>query len=177
MPADRLYFYSGSADRPPGAGVNEQVADPAAYAALAAVPRWRKMLSNFWVADFRLDGRTWRTVEHRFQAAKIALVDEALAAQFALESGSALSQGDGAAARAQRKAAWLSGPALAAWEAQKHGVMRAAMAAKFEQNADLAAVLLATGEAELWHGMGRGQPPQRVFDLEAVRAGLRAVRG
>lgn len=66
------------------------------------------MLSNFWVADFILNGSTYRTVEHAFQAAKIALVDPSLARAFTLESGSQLAQGDGAAARKERKMALLS---------------------------------------------------------------------
>jgi hypothetical protein len=70
--ADRLYFYSGSADVPPGQGVHERVADPARYAALAGVRHWRRMLSNFWPAEFALGQCTYRTVEHAFQAAKIA---------------------------------------------------------------------------------------------------------
>jgi predicted NAD-dependent protein-ADP-ribosyltransferase YbiA (DUF1768 family) len=37
------------------------------------------MLSNFWPVDITLGQRTYRTVEHAFQAAKIALVDPALA--------------------------------------------------------------------------------------------------
>ena len=62
----------GSADLPPGQGVHEWVADAARYAVLAGVRHWRRMLSNFWPADFTLDERTYRTVEHAFQAAKIA---------------------------------------------------------------------------------------------------------
>lgn len=170
---DRLYFYSGSADRPPGQGIHEQVADPARYQDLGRVPHWRRRLSNFWVADFLLAGRTYRTVEHCFQAAKIASADPRLAEAFSLESGSALAQGDGAAARRQRKLVVLDGAQLRAWEARKHEVMRAAMQAKFSQHADLRALLLLTGAAELWHGTGRGQPPQRILDLEQVRAALR----
>jgi predicted NAD-dependent protein-ADP-ribosyltransferase YbiA (DUF1768 family) len=52
------------------------------------------MLSNFWRADVTLGQRTYRTVEHAFQAAKIALVDPALAETFALESGADLARGD-----------------------------------------------------------------------------------
>ncbi len=169
---DRLYFYSGSADRPPGQGVHEYVSDPARYAALARIADWRKQLSNFWVADFTLGGSTYRTVEHAFQAAKIALVDPVLARTFALESGTALSRGDGLAARKQRKAAMLTPAQLAHWDAQKHAVMRDAMAAKFAQHPELQATLRATSEAELWHGTGRGQPPTRIHDLEQVRAAL-----
>src|SRR5256885_4344109 len=86
---DRLYFFSSSADLPPGHGVHERVVDDARYAALAGVRHWRRMLSNFWPADFMLRQRTYRTVEHAFQAAKIALADPALAERFALESGTA----------------------------------------------------------------------------------------
>jgi predicted NAD-dependent protein-ADP-ribosyltransferase YbiA (DUF1768 family) len=125
------------------------------------------------LADFTLDGRTYRSVEHAFQAAKIALVDPELAAGFALESGTALAHGDGAAARKQRKLVLLDAAQLQDWDGRKHGVMRAAMQAKFSQHADLGAVLLATSPAELWHGAGRGQAPQRIFDLEAIREALR----
>jgi ribA/ribD-fused uncharacterized protein len=170
--SDRLYFYSGSADRPPGQGVHERIQDPSAYGELGRVRGWRKMLSNFWVADFSLDGQTFRTVEHCFQAAKIALVSPEKARAFALESGSVLAQGDGNAARQQRKLVLLDGAHLAAWEARKHGVMQAAMRAKFSQHAALRAVLLATRPAELWHGTGRGQPPARILDLERIRADL-----
>lgn len=169
MPADRLFFYSSSADRAPGAGAHESVADPSVYAALARTRDWRKVLSNFWVADFVFDGLTYRTVEHCFQAGKIALADPGLAREFALESGSALARGDGAAARKQRKLVLLNTEQLARWEREKHVVMQSAMRAKFTQHPALRAVLLATGEAQLWHGTGRGAAPQRVWDLEAIR--------
>jgi ribA/ribD-fused uncharacterized protein len=169
---DRLHFFSNSADVPPGQGVHERVADPGRYAALAGVRHWRRMLSNFWPADFRLGDRTYRTVEHAFQGAKIALVDPVLAERFALDSGTELSQGDGAVARKHRKAALLDDAQLSTWDGMKHGVMRDAMRAKFGQHAALAEVLVATVPAELWHGMGRGQPPARIGDLEAVRTEL-----
>jgi ribA/ribD-fused uncharacterized protein len=169
---DRLYFYSGSADRPPGQGVHERIQDMSLYRELARTPGWRKMLSNFWEADFSLDGQTFRTVEHCFQAAKIALVSPEKARSFALESGSELARGDGNTARKQRKLVLLDGAQLAAWDRRKHGVMQAAMRAKFSQHAGLQAVLLATRPAELWHGTGRGQPPSRILDLEQIRAEL-----
>jgi hypothetical protein len=83
-------FSSGSADLPPGQGVHERVADASRYAVPAGVRHWRRMLSNFWMADFTLAGRTYRTVEHAFQAAKIAMVDPGLAERFALGSGTEL---------------------------------------------------------------------------------------
>ncbi len=170
---DRLYFFSGSADLPPGHGVHERVADPARYAALEQVVHWRRMLSNFWPADVTLDGRTYRTVEHAFQAAKIALADPALAERFALESGTDLARGDGAAARRCRKLVLLDDAQLRAWDGRKHAVMRDAMHAKFARHEPLRAALLATLRAELWHGAGRGQPPVRIYDLESIRDALR----
>jgi ribA/ribD-fused uncharacterized protein len=170
MADDRLFFHSGSADRAPGEGVHELVADPSVYAALAKIPNWRKMLSNFWVAELRWNGLTYRTVEHCFQAAKIALADPTLAREFALESQSALARGDGVAARKQRKLVMLDPRQLAQWDREKHAVMQSAMRAKFTQHPELMAVLRATGDAQLWHGTGRGAKPQRIYDLEAVRA-------
>lgn len=173
MIGDRLFYYSGSANRPPGDGIHESVQDKTEYTVLCVTPDWRKMLSNFWVADFVINGKTYRTVEHCFQAAKIALADENLAGSFSLESGSILAKGDGGTARRARKLVLLSDKQLSEWDAVKHRVMQAAMRAKFEQHADLAKVLLATGAAELWHRAGRGQQPQRVYDLEGVREELR----
>jgi ribA/ribD-fused uncharacterized protein len=172
---DRLYFFSGSADLPPGQGVNERVADAAHYTALAGVRHWRRMLSNFWPADFTLGERTYRTVEHAFQAAKIALVDPVLAERFALESGTELAHGDGVAARKHRKLVLLDDAQLRSWDERKHAVMRDAMRAKFGGHEPLRAVLLATLPAQLWHGTGRGQPPSRIHDLEEIRDALQRV--
>jgi ribA/ribD-fused uncharacterized protein len=183
---DRLFFHSASADRAPGAGRHETVADPAAYAALGCIPHWRKLLSNFWVADFVWDGLTYRTVEHCFQAAKIALADPTLAREFALESQSALARGDGVAARKQRKLVVLDPQQLASWDREKHGVMQSAMRAKFTQHPELMAVLQATGDAQLWHGTGRGAADPRSRStassrgcggLDSLHAGLAALLG
>jgi ribA/ribD-fused uncharacterized protein len=167
--ADRLYFFSGSADRPPGQGVHERVANTSRYSVLAGVRHWRRMLSNFWVADFTLGGRTYRTVEHAFQAAKIAMVDPGLAERFTLDSGTELARGDGVAARKQRKVVLLDEAQLRRWDERRHAIMREAMQAKFSQHEPLRKVLLATLSAELWHGTGRGQPPTRIHDLETIR--------
>jgi hypothetical protein len=58
---------------------------------------------------------------------------------------------------------------LRQWDARKNAVMRDAMCAKFSQHEPLRAMLLATRQAELWHGTGRGQPPVRIGDLETIR--------
>ena len=167
--ADRLFFFSGSKDLPPGEGANEALEDPARYLGLGQVARWRQVLSNFWVAPFTLDGRTYRTVEHAFQAAKIALADPAKALEFTVESGTPLGLGDGLAARQARKCVVLGAPQVAQWRGQSDAAMQRAMQAKFTQHAALGRVLQLTLGAELWHGAGRTRPV-RMHMLEAVRA-------
>jgi hypothetical protein len=89
-----------------------------------------------------------------------------------MDSGSELGlRGDGAAARAKRKWAVLPPAALAAWNAQASRVMAAIAAAKYAESAEARAVLKATGRAQLWHLVPRGQPV-RFVHLEAIRAGL-----
>jgi ribA/ribD-fused uncharacterized protein len=94
--------------------------------------------SNFAPYPIRLDGQTWPTSEHYFQAQKFD--DEA----------------DRAAVRTAKT------PMIAArlgrdrkrtlrrdWERVKDGIMRQAVLAKFTQHEDLRELLLATGDAEL----------------------------
>lgn len=169
-PDDKLCFFSGSADKPPGKGSNEAVADPAAYEALSQRPHWRRTLSNFHrCCPFEFDGRTYATVEHAFQAAKIRLADPAAAEQFTVESGSELGRlGDGLAARRQRMMVRLTPAQLAAWGAMSDTIMHRAQAAKFAQCPEAAAVLRDTGRAQLWHVAPRAGAV-RFEGLEAAR--------
>lgn len=93
-------------------------------------------LSNFWAAPFDLDGRTWQTVEHYFQAAKTDDVAE-------------IEKVQNAATPAKAKAAGRKVKLRPDWEAVKESVMLRALRAKFEQNAPLRATLLSTGDAVL----------------------------
>lgn len=184
---DRLFFHSRSAVAVPGKGVNERLEYPTqTYSTLVANPHWRRALSNFWVSPFLyIDGHRYNTVEHCFQAQKLRIpygphrsagpprsFELTAAFELTLESLSQPSQGDGAAARALRKAVLLSQHELAYWDTQKEEVMAQAQFAKFSQCTTLRAVLLGTGEAELWHSAGRGQKPARMMSLERVRAAL-----
>lgn len=166
---DKLFFHSASKDVAPGKGVNEVVASPAEYATLAAIPHWRKVLSNFHVCPFTLHGRTYRTIEHAFQAAKIALADASKASRFTVESGHEIGLGDGKAARGGRKLAILSKAQLALWDTLKDSVMEEAARAKFSVCPDARAVLQATNHAELWHVVARSPVPIRFVHLERLR--------
>jgi predicted NAD-dependent protein-ADP-ribosyltransferase YbiA (DUF1768 family) len=167
--SDKLFFYSKSADKPPGKGANEVVADPRQYAELASIPHWRKVLSNFHVCPFQFQGGTYRSIEHAFQARKIAIADPVKARQFTVESGSPLGLGDGADAQKARKLVRLTPEQLAYWDGIKDVVMEAAATAKYAACPAALAVLRATGNAQLWHVVSRSKPV-RFEHLERLRA-------
>lgn len=169
--ADVLRFWSGSADAPPGRGAGERVGDAGLYRDLAARRDWRRALSNFHAAEFEYGGRTYRTVEHAFHAAKIRLRDPAAADAFTVESGSALGRGGGLDARRQRMMVRLPRDTVLAWDAASPGVMAGIAAAKYAQCPEAAAVLAATRDAQLWHAGPRIRPV-RFLHLESIREGL-----
>ena len=73
--------------------MNEFVKNLKDYEELSQIKDWRKILSNFYVAPFKYNGKTWNTIEHAFQSKKIELVDEKLAEKFTLESGDGIGRG------------------------------------------------------------------------------------
>jgi ribA/ribD-fused uncharacterized protein len=173
MSNDTLCFFSGSSNCSPGLGPNEKVGSLSRYKELERITFWRRKLSNFAVGPFELDGKTWRTVEHYFQAQKLRLVDPELAETFTVESGTVLgTEGTGLDAQKMRKARILSKELLEIWENTKDEIMAKAWEAKFSQNLEMKKVLLATGEAELLHA-GPRIPLQRFVGLEILRYQLR----
>jgi ribA/ribD-fused uncharacterized protein len=170
-------FHSRSKHVPPGQGVGELLRLPAeTFVALAGIENWRQKLSNFAPAPFELDGLRWATVEHLFQGAKFAAVDADYHRSFALDSGSALSTADGAAAKhaGGRRGRPMTPEQIADWEARKHGVMRRALAAKYRQNPEHRAILLATWPAKLTHRPLRAAFTQVEHALMDLRLLLRA---
>ncbi len=93
--------------------------------------------SNFSRHPIELDGQTWPTTEHYFQAMKFS--DAALQERIRAASG------PGEAARMGRRFPGLRGD----WETAKEGVMIEALRAKFTQHDRCQRMLLATGDAEL----------------------------
>src|SRR5690348_14774068 len=90
MSEDKLFYYSKSADKYPGKGVNEYTKENI-YKELSTIKNWRKMLSNFYIAPFKLDGYTWNSVEHYYHANKF-LHNIDLYKSFTLESKSSYSE-------------------------------------------------------------------------------------
>lgn len=94
--------------------------------------------SNFAPSPLRLDGKSWPTVEHYFQAQKFADAVHRDAIRKAKSPMIAARMG-----RDRKR------PLRKDWEAVKEGVMRKALLAKFEQHADLRQLLLGTGTAKI----------------------------
>ncbi|MFJ9458481.1 NADAR family protein [Kitasatospora sp. NPDC101447] len=108
--------------------------------------------SNFSAHGFELDGHTWPSSEHYFQAQKFTgtrhadLIRRARTPLRAAELGRDASK-----------------PLRRDWERVKDDVMRRAVTAKFRTHADIRAILLATADEEIVedtttdHYWGRGR--------------------
>lgn len=94
--------------------------------------------SNFAEFPVALDGETWPTSEHYFQAQKFLDV--------AYRRKSRLAKTPMLAARLGRD---RGKPLRRDWESVKVGVMRRVVLAKFKQHDDLARLLLSTGDATI----------------------------
>ena len=94
--------------------------------------------SNFAAFPIELNGRTWPTSEHYFQAQKFAGTPH--------EEEVRLASSPMLAAKMGRD---QSRPLRADWETVKDDIMRQAVRAKFAQHAELAELLLSTGDAQL----------------------------
>jgi ribA/ribD-fused uncharacterized protein len=172
MVEDKLFYYSKSANKQAGKGVNEFVSNYNEYDELNKIKDWRKMLSNFYVAEFNYNGNTYYTAEHAFQAKKIELVDSAKAYFFCIESGNIIgTTKDGNIARKNRKLVILDDESIKIWNKIKHNIMKEILICKFTQNKELSNVLLLTKKAILLHG-AKGIPISRQYDLEEVRNSL-----
>lgn len=169
MEEDKLFYYSKSANKQAGKGVNEFVSNYNEYDELNKIKDWRKMLSNFYVADFTYNGKTYYTAEHAFHAKKIELMDAAKANLFCIESGDIIgTTKDGNIARKNRKLVILDDERIKIWDEIKHNVMKEILICKFTQNNELCNVLLLTKKAILLHG-AKGIPISRQYYLEEVR--------
>ena len=98
-----------------------------------------RFLSNFWRAPVQIDGVTYPTAEHAYQAAKCVHASEAARIATCYSPGQAKRLGRIVTLRPD-------------WEQVKIDVMREVVQAKFTQNADLCRKLLATSDSELIEG-------------------------
>ena len=94
--------------------------------------------SNFSPHRIELDGQSWPTTEHYFQAQKFVGTEHEDATRYAATPKNAAMMG-----RDRKR------PLRADWEQVKDDVMRKAVRAKFSQHEEIRAVLLGTGNAEI----------------------------
>jgi ribA/ribD-fused uncharacterized protein len=129
--------------------------------------------SNFALYPIRLDGLTWPTSEHYFQAQKFLDLADREAVRTARTPMLAARLGRDRKRTLRRD-----------WESVKVGIMRQAVLAKFTQHEELRELLLATGDAELvehtendsyWgdggDGSGRNMLGRILMEVRAVLRG------
>uniref|UniRef100_A0A6C0C5K9 NADAR domain-containing protein n=1 Tax=viral metagenome TaxID=1070528 RepID=A0A6C0C5K9_9ZZZZ len=179
-------FYSKSSDKPlPGKGAGEKI-DPKnikQFAELASMSSWRKVLSNFYIGPFKLDNRTWNSVEHYYHANKFKKGNPEFYEQFTLESGTDISKDPAFAKSAGgktgkfKKKDWKRPKDIVIDEdffssGRNQQAMEDGQRAKYTQNETAKNVLLATKDAKLQHHV-RGQPPIVFYDSMKIREELK----
>jgi predicted NAD-dependent protein-ADP-ribosyltransferase YbiA (DUF1768 family) len=170
-------FYSKSASAKPGKGKNETIPEDKTemYTELAAIPEWRKKLSNFWIQPFTLDNMTWASVEHYYQGSKFRNLNPEFYKQFSLDSGSELSKsavlakatGGKDVKHKYRDKEIKVDPDF--FEGRAEREMSMSQLAKFTQNPDLGEMLKATKRAKLAH-YTRGGKLEIFHSLMNIRA-------
>lgn len=128
--------------------------------------------SNFAAYPIKLKGKVWPTSEHYFQAQKFAGTPREEEIRKAASPMKAAEMGRSRRVRIVKN-----------WDHKKDNIMLEAVSAKFNQHADLTALLLSTGDAKIiehtendsyWGDGGDGSGKNRLGKiLMKVRAGLR----
>lgn len=112
-----------------------------------------RFLSHFYPSVIRLDNEIWPTVEHYYQAQKSDSAEYKAAIRAARTAGEAKRlAAQPTAPRRISKDSWFRRHGQlprSDWHEVKLAIMRWADFAKYEQNVDLAQMLLETGDAEL----------------------------
>lgn len=182
-PNIRFVFYHKSAARPlPGRGSGEKVPkeNVADFVELSKIKDWRRKLDRTWVQKFEVEGHDWSSVEHFYQAGKFKESSPDFYEQFSLDSGSELSKDPFMAKGAGGPIGKYNGLKIRPEEVgapmvffgqQQLERMRAGHRAKYQQNPDLKAMLLATKQAELIHFRHK-QPLESYEVLMEVRKDL-----
>jgi ribA/ribD-fused uncharacterized protein len=170
-------FYSKSSDAAkPGKGSGEMIADERINdfkeLALAENKGWRKVLSNFYDAQFQIDGKMWASVEHYFHAMKFKDSHPEHYMKFSLDDESSSFNKDPTLAKKQGRKVKLNEEQRAKWETIKSGVMKRAQLEKYRISDHARKILLLTKDAKLMHYLGRGQGAVEFTETMEIRRDL-----
>jgi len=174
-------FYSKSSDKPlPGKGSGEKIDQKRIkeFSDLASIVGWRKILSNFFIDPFELDGHRWNSVEHFYHAQKFKRNNPEFYLKFSLDSNSEISQDPVLAKAAGGKTGKFKGKLIRPRDivmdddfftsGRNITEMERAQLAKYTQSSRARAVLKATKNAKLQHYV-RGQKPIVFEDTMRIR--------
>ena len=161
----------------PGCGCGEQIPMEKIlqYIHLAKVPKWRNKLDDSWTeAPFTLGKHRWASTENQYQGAKYINSYPEFAMLFSIDSNSPFSK-DPALAKlvGGKNKHQLKPPHVKHVDKDFYGERSVkekynGLVAKFEQNLDLADMLLSTRPATLMQFV-RGKKPEIRYDLMRVR--------
>ena len=178
-------FYEKSTGKPyPGKGVGETIKleYEKKYMELSKIKDWRKKLSNFDNVRFSLDGHTWNSVEHYYQANKFKRNNPDFYNKFTAESNTEMSKDPAMAKAAGSESGKFKKLLIRPKEVvvdfdffegkNSDQVMERAMRAKFSQDEPSKRTLLETKDAKLNH-FSRGSPPVTYYNLMRVRNELK----
>jgi predicted NAD-dependent protein-ADP-ribosyltransferase YbiA (DUF1768 family) len=174
-------FYSKSSDKPlPGKGAGEKIASKRVkeFSDLTSMIGWRKVLSNFYIDPFELDGHRWNSVEHFYHASKFKRNNPEFYLQFSLDSNSDISQDPVLAKAAGGKTGKFKGKLIRPRDividedfftsGRNVTEMERGQLAKYTQSSRARSVLKATKNAKLQHYV-RGQPAIVFEDTMRIR--------
>ena len=172
----KLYFYNKSGDSPPGKASGEKIPRDKVklFSNLYKIKNWRKKLDNYWVQPFILDGKTWASVEHYYQASKFKNDNPIFYNKFSIDSKSSLSKNP-----AKAKKIGEDPPENihidSNYDKKRSNLdLYSAQEAKFTQNNDLAKILLETNRANLYYHR-KGNYPIQCTNLMIIRKKLQST--
>ena len=174
-------FYHKSADSKPGMGSGETIRkeDRVKYATLAAVPHWRRKLTNVHPSEFTLNGEKWYTVEHYVQAMKYKATSPDVYKMFTMGGGSGLAKDVDAIRALQMGKKSFGGKRILPKEVKEdpeysthvEKYVRDAQEAKFKQNKEANTILRDTKDAKLMF-FQRKRPAVVMYSLMKIREKL-----
>lgn len=175
-------FYHHSANGPlPGKGSGETIlpTDILKFSELASIPEWRRKLSDFWIEPFKLDGHTWNSVEHFYQASKFKERNPQFYLTFAIDTNpeGELSKDPEMARDAGSKSGKHKGILIRPSEIKidpdfyskrNKETKKKSLTAKFTQSSELNSLLALTKNAKLQQFV-KASPPVEYTELMEVR--------